>query len=633
MRLNFPSLISAAAHTVLYILTAILVVLAICITIIRWYPNLSDVVEEKIEVRLGEILNADVSIESLDVSRRKLLSEIVAQNVKIIDRDNVENVWELKKARLSVDLSRSLLTRSVRVKEVTLEGMDLSVQRNESGDFQINQIFLLPKNKMSLGGENGQGGNNKYANVHLGLMDSKVHWVDELTNTNYLFQELDIAIDPTSRGYDVFVSGNLPPSLGKSLQAYLQFEGDVKNLAEAKLDFYLKTEQFRLAEVAKRIVGKDGEKVPVVVDSEVWGQVANKTLSGLRGTIQAQDIVVNPGNAKSELCLSDEYIQQLSMQFDWENIDRNWKLLVNELEVVTSKRDWPKSEAQFKLERHSLNGKSIFAHIGSMNLGAICNTLHSYSPHIVRFEDRLKQYRFNAGVDDLFIRFDLAENHQSSFQYSAQFSDATLWQAQGNRLISGVSGIIEGGDAGGKAILDSTEITVSLPEQYPGFDLKFAANGELLWGHQDDVHEVHSEKLKIHNNDLQMNARVNAKLMGENIYTDAQIHIDSANANAVGNYFPLFIKTRTTKKWLTEAIGYKEKNVELREKLLEFEEKNKIELMYKDGKYYKKDDPDPFCSACYDKDTKLVRLKSSYMFDTHDVIGYNCPICENITSL
>ncbi len=544
-------MISTVAHTVLYVSTTILIILAICITTIRWYPNLSDIVEEKIEVRLGEILNADVSIESLDVSRHKLFSEIVAQNVKIIDRDNVENVWELKKARISVDLSRSLLTLSVRVREVTLEGMDLSVKRNESGDFQINQAFLLPKNKVSLGGVSGK---NKYANVHLGLMDSNVHWIDELTNTNYLFQELDIAIEPTSRGYDVFVSGNLPPSLGKSLQAYLQFEGDVNNLAEAKLDFYLKTEQFRLAEVAKRIVGKEGEKVPVVIDSEVWGQVANKTLVGLRGTAKAQNIVVNPGHAKSELCLSDEYIQQLSMQFDWQNIDRNWKLLVNELEVVTSKRDWPKSEAQFKLERHSLNGKSIFAHIGSMNLGAICNTLHAYSPHIVRFEDQLKQYRFNAGVEDLFIRFDLAENHQSSFQYSAQFSDATLWQAQGNRLVSGVSGFIEGGDAGGKALLDSAEITVSLPEQYPGFDLKFAVNGELLWTHQGDVYEVHSDKLKIHNNDFQMSARVDAKLMGENLYTDSQIHISSANANAVGDYFPLFVKTRTTKKWFTEAI-------------------------------------------------------------------------------
>ena len=61
----------------------------------RGYPNLSDVVESKIESRLGEILNADITIESLDISRQKLFSQIVADNVKVIDRNNDDNVWTL----------------------------------------------------------------------------------------------------------------------------------------------------------------------------------------------------------------------------------------------------------------------------------------------------------------------------------------------------------------------------------------------------------------------------------------------------------------------------------------------------------------------------------------------------------
>jgi uncharacterized protein (TIGR02099 family) len=534
---------------VLYIATAILVILAIFITIIRSYPNLSDVIESEIESRLGEILNATVTIESLDISRQKLFSQIVAENVKIIDSNNAENIWTLSKARLSVNLSKSLFSQSLRIKEVSLEGLDLSILRDESGDLHVNQIFLLPKSKMDV-----QGGNNNYSDVHLRLLDSNLHWVDELTNTDYLFEDIDIAVDPKARGYDVFLSGNLPAVLGGSVQANINIKGDIKNIADAEIDFYIKTDEFRVAEVARRFLGESGNKVPVTLDSELWGQVSNKVLTGLRGSVNANDIVVNPNNVGSELCLSNEYIQQLSLQFDWKNIDRNWKFLADDIEVATSKGNWRVTQAQFELQRYSLNAKTILAHIGAMNIGAICNTLHSYSPHIVRFEDQLQQYRLNANVENLFMRFDLKENHQTSFQYSGQFNDVAAWMAQGNRSIRGVSGYVVGGDSGGVARLNSENIQLGLPVTYPGFDFKFSANGELEWTHQGDVHEFNTDVLSVYNDDLSMTARVNAKLIGKDLYTDSQFHLDYAKANAVGNYFPLFLKTRATKKWLTEAI-------------------------------------------------------------------------------
>ena len=549
MKLNFSRIFSLVSHAALYTCTAILVVLAIFITIIRGYPNLSDIVESKIELRLGEILNADVSIESLDISRQRLFSQIVAENVEITDRSNVENSWALKKARLSINVYKSLLTQSLRIKEVSLEGLDLSLLRDKSGDFHVNQVFLLPKNKV-----NQQSKGSNYSDVHLQLLDSNIHWKDELTDTDYSFKDIDIAVDPKSKGYDVFLSGNLPEVLGKSIRANVSIEGDIKNIADAKIDFYIKTHQFRMAEIAKRFVGDSGEKVPVIIDSELWGQVANKTLTGLRGSVSADEIVAKSASSRSELCLSDEYIQQLSVQFDWKNTDRNWHFLADDINIVTSKGNWPVTQAQFQLQRHSLNAKTILAHIGNMNIGAICNTLYSYSPHIVRFEDQLQQYRINASVEDLFMRFDLKDNHQSSFQYSGQFNDVDIWLAQGDRSVNGISAFVVGGDAGGIAQLNSKNIQLGLPGTYPDFDFRFAANGELEWTHHGDVHEVRADKLKIFNDDLSMTARIDAKLIGKDFYTDSQIHVDSARANAVGDYFPLFLKTQRTKKWFTEAI-------------------------------------------------------------------------------
>ena len=548
MKVNISSILSSAANAVLYFATFALILFAISISIVRFYPNLSDVVESKIESRLADILDADITIESLDISRRQLFSQIVVENLRITDRENPNNFWDLRKASISINPINSILSRELRVKDIGLEGLDLTVRRDKSGDFHINQTFLLPKIKMQESGE------SKYSAVHLSLLDSNIRWVDDLTDIDYSFEEIDISVDPTFSGYHLFLSGNLPEELGKSIKSHVIINGDVKDLANSEIKFYIDTSSFKLAEIAKRMIGDDGEKVPVILDAEVWGEISNLELSSLRGSMKAEQIVLNPSNAESELCLSDEYIQQLSMQFDWENENRNWKFSANKIDIVTSKRDWPETEVAFALKRHSLNAKSVFAHIGAMNIGAVCNTLHAYSPHIVRFEDRLEHFRFNAAINDLFVRFDLADNHQTAFQYSLKFTDAAMWLAKGNKQVRGVSGTVKGDASGGKVNLTSDDVSILLPDLYPEYNIKFSAQGEVDWAHHADSHVIKSDLLQINNDDLQLTARVNANVIGQDVYTDSQIHISTAKASAVGDYFPLVQKTKKTKKWFTEAI-------------------------------------------------------------------------------
>ena len=172
------SLLKIFANTALYIFTVLLILIAISVTAVRYYPNISDIVEEKIEVRLGDILNADIVIESLDIHRREMPPKIIAQNVTITDRSNPEQSWSIKKALIGIDVAGSLLSRTLRVKEVGLEGMDISIHRDRSGDVHINQVFLLPENAM-------QGsGSGAYTNTHLRLIDSSVRWQDEIRSAS-----------------------------------------------------------------------------------------------------------------------------------------------------------------------------------------------------------------------------------------------------------------------------------------------------------------------------------------------------------------------------------------------------------------------------------------------------------------
>ena len=533
------------ANTVLYLITALLIVIAISVSAVRYYPNFSDLAEREIENRLGDILNADITIESLDIYRRQVPPRVIAQNVTITDRSNPQQSWKIKKALLGVDVTGSLLSRSLRVKEVGLEGMDISIRRDRAGDLHINQVFLLPREAMR------SSGSSNYGDVHLRLLDSNLHWQDEISDVDYQFERINIAINPISRGYAVHLEGDLPAVLGKSVKAYMRITGDLKQLQQTNIKFYIQTDQLRLAEIAKQFVGAHGDKVPIVLQAETWGELQGLTLQSLRGSLDVQNVAAGTSKAGEKLCLSDDYIRQISMHFSWQQQENSWRFDASKFRVTTAQHDWQDTELHFKTIEHSLNAKSIFAHIGRMNIGAICNTLRSYSPHIVRFENHLEQYRFNAQINDLLIRFDLGEEHENSFQYSAQVKDAALWLAQGDRMIRGVSGHIIGGDSGGKVTLDADAIGITLPQLYPGQNLSVAAQGDVQWHHQGDHYKIQSERLSLFNNELEMNARLRAELLGEDIYIDSQVHIPNADANAVGSYFPELKRTSKTKKWLS----------------------------------------------------------------------------------
>ena len=536
------------ANTILYLFTAVLVIIAISISAVRYYPNISDIVEQKIEVRLGSILNSDIVIESLDIYRREMPPKIIAQNVTITNRSDPTQSWSIKKVLLGIDVIGSIFSRTLRVREVGLEGMDIAIHRDRAGDVHINQVFLLPGNAMQ------STGSESYSKTHLRLLDAKVRWRDEISDIDYMFEHIDIAIDPTKRGYRVYLAGNLPEQLGKSVKAYFHIDGDVKEIQKSNIKFYLQTDQLRLAEIAKRFVGASGEKVPVVIQTEAWGEIQDATLVSLRGSLDANNIGVAADRTGSKLCLSEDYVRQVSMQFSWQYEQDNWRFDANKIRVITAQHDWPQTEMHFKTIEHSLNAKSVYAHIGRMDIGAICNTLRSYSPHIVRFDNHLEQYRFNARIENLLIRFDLGDEHRTSFQYAANVNNASLWLADGNRSISGVSGHIIGGDAGGRVTLNSEDVSIVLPTLYPEQTLTFGSRGDVQWQHQGDHYKVRTENLNLFNQELTLNARVLADVVGKQIYIDAQANIPSAKASAIGAYFPVHVRTVRTKKWLSEAI-------------------------------------------------------------------------------
>lgn len=81
-----------------------------------------------------------------------------------------------------------------------------------------------------------------------------------------------------------------------------------------------------------------------------------------------------------------------------------------------------------------------------------------------------------------------------------------------------------------------------------------------------------------------------------------------------------------------EALDLIEENMLLKDRIRRLEEKRLIKdnLVFKDNCYYLKTENDtfdgPFCSTCWDKDNKLIRMRNTIQ---HNPNFYLCNVCNS----
>jgi FtsZ-binding cell division protein ZapB len=76
----------------------------------------------------------------------------------------------------------------------------------------------------------------------------------------------------------------------------------------------------------------------------------------------------------------------------------------------------------------------------------------------------------------------------------------------------------------------------------------------------------------------------------------------------------------------TAYAALQDENRELKEKIRSLEKGNEEPPVYKNGAYYSQSGNGPFCTACYDKDKKQIRL--SKLKISTGLVNHICPVCK-----
>ena len=541
------SILRTIFNAALYGMTLALVVIAVLLSAIRLYPDFNLIVQHKVEQHLHQSLNAQVDIGSLQVSRRQPFSELIAERVSITPAHPEAQAWGLDRIEIQFDLLASLFSQQLKLKRITLVGLDISLHRDQAGQIHVNHEFPLWQDKNS--------DNTQFSASYISVYQSKIRWSDAITGVDYQFLDVSALLAPRLLEMEVSLSARLPERLGKTINLQARINGSLAALDKAKIKFYADLQQIHIDQISQHLPPNYALQTQAIVALRAWGEYNQGQLKVIQGSLDLAHLQDRNAHVKQALCLSDQVLEALSLDYQLTAQDNQWLLLADNINARFNGQSAPAEQAHqlsLKINAQSPHTRQISFYINSLNLGALCNSMHAYMPDLV--EQRLAGLRAHALLEDLVVHIEQSQDQKPSFQYAATFHDATLWHVATDRKIAGLSGRLSGGDRSGRVSLTSQQVELLLPQMYPADVLQIALTGELDWQHYGQIHSLHTERLAIENNDLALATRFTALLDKDQIYSDAQVYIERASAAELNRYLPALKQISRTKKWFADAV-------------------------------------------------------------------------------
>ena len=541
-----PNVLKRIIESIFYLLALMLMGIALLTSAIRLSPDFSNAIEQSIEKQLSDLSQTAVEIESLQIDSNRLSLYLVAQNVNFKSSGQLTHDWPIERISIGLALFKSILQQRVVLNEVMLQGFDLQLLRDQQGRIHVNQLFVMPDQTTA-------SQPSPLSQVQLQLSAENIYWQDQQSQTDYHFTNVNVSVDPIREGTNLFFSSELPDDLGKQIVIRAEMDKGLADFRQANIDFHLELNAIRLAAVAEQLTDIDGDNIVATLDAEAWGRLEEMRLNDLRGSLALTQLVTQKNISSHDRCLSENQVNQVSMRYDWSRRKGDWKVLLDDVEVQTKQQPWPITSARLSLVENSSTARTVDAFISYFDVGAVCNTVHSYAAYIDILDRNFQSFKFNADIQDLSFQFILSDEHRANFDYSARVTDAEFFLSNGQHL-SGLSGAIIGAEQGGKFVFDSDHLNLKLPQLYPNKALSFATEGEMFWRQDEHLLRLHSERLQLKNADFEMELRLAADWTRDDIYLDMQTFIPTVQIASIDEYIPALQGLAKTKSWFSTAF-------------------------------------------------------------------------------
>lgn len=532
--------------SLLWILAVVaLVCVAALLSVARtWLPQFG---AQRAEVQrwVSEAVGQPVQIDELAAEWRGLYPVLHLRGVRLLDPASQKTLLRFAELRVAVDPYAALYRQRVQVHSLSVIGARLSVERDADGTLGVAGFEELP----DAGSHSPAVLAWLVAQPQLSLLRSEIHWRDTRSSAPPLvFSGVDLRFVNNGATHKLAGVTQLPQRLGSSLRGVIDFQGDLANPAQWTGKVYL---QGRGLQLATWLQGNEHAGVAMQDgrgDVELWGEFKSLQLRTLVGSIGLHDLRL--GGAQTQA----ETLNELAGRLRWRRNGASWNLDVEDLRVVRGAQAWPNSG--FSLRNTVADGQvhldADFDFLRLQDLSALAlqgrllpDSLHELFGGLAARGD----------VRDLRLQVQFKDDALQRYYAKARLDTLVTQAWQRLPALSGISGVLECTDQGGRLQLDSQEANIELPAL---FRLPLHASqlsGDIEWHHYPALWRLQSDSLRASNADVRVETRFALDLpAGGKPFLDLQARYADGDVTAVPRYIPAHIMPPGVVTWLDRAF-------------------------------------------------------------------------------
>lgn len=528
------------------------IALAVVVSVARLFLPLIADERAIIEARVSEMLGQRIQIESVQGEIQGIIPRIYLNHVQLFDPQGEQVV--LVADQLVVDIAPldSLLALSPQLRKVSVRGVELEVRRTSDNRIVVSGVLErgleVPAPKPS----------SRWAglrNLQFSVGDSRVHWVDEPTGRDLVFEQIQLGIALERQRLRVAGSLQPPAELGRELEVVADLRGDLTQTGGWSGVIFARGEALRFPLLpASGLLARQGLREGSG-SIEVWSHWQSSRLVRLSGDADLRSLVFDIGDEATEA--RSHRFDRVAGRFVWEaHADGGWRAQAERLLVSRGGHDWPVGGLQVE----------VLPRQGERLLRA--------SADILRLDDMVPLARVGEHLDPQIrarvatlaprgdlrnLRLDIAwtGSRVNWLRADGRFSNVGF-EALEEFKIPGFAGL----DGRFSLAKDWGELTLATGRLEVDYPTLFAAPLEaerLLatarWQHDDEGWRVQTDRVQLATPDLDVSGTLLlTRGKGErspNI--DLQLDFENGRVAAAPRYLPSILHTNV-REWLEQAL-------------------------------------------------------------------------------
>lgn len=529
-------------HSLLWVLTTGLVVLAILLVVLRFFLTQVPEYKQQLETYLSHEIGGQVVIGEVSARIDGFSPQISLKNVSLDELEQQTNTLSIGEIRLSLS-PWDVIQGNIKPSNIIIVNTHIAIKRLKDGRISI-LGFSSEKDDDSSGDfswllEDG----------FFEVVDSQIVWQDAMRDEDDItLRHANITFQNINNEHRLKIAATLPNTFGNSFVLSLAVSGDVFSSNNWFAKGYLQAQDINLAEVLLRLDIEQFKLEQGVGDIELWSEWKSAELTQVKGRFFGKDVHLL--RDKSSLI-----IDEVNSDFAWNKLAYGWRLDANKLAFETNETRQNNGHFSLHIEQTDDNNELINVVVNAIDIDAVSDILqhadvleedhrtllHDLEPKGTLLNSYLS---IKTSADDYdwaaCVRLD-------SFSNNAVEQVPAVDNFNGSGCSTDISGWVDIQTKQGSVYFKGL-FRDPLP-----FD---SMKGRVVWSKYADDWHLESKEIQVKSPHISTTTRFNASIFadGSPAFVDLQTNFGEGEAINTHAYLPVGIMGDEVVSWLDNAF-------------------------------------------------------------------------------